>query len=274
MNTARSQGTQELARRIRTHVLRMTNLGGGSHVGAIFSCADILAVLYGGVLSIDPGAPKALNRDRFILSKGHAGGGLYAVLAERGFFPLSKLLTHYQDGGDLSGHVSHTLPGIEVSTGALGHGLSIAAGMAYAGKLRQAQHRIFCLLSDGECDEGSTWEAVLFAAHHGLSNLVAIVDYNRIQGLAPVSEVIELEPFADKWTSFGWVVREVDGHDHEALQQALAAVPFAPGRPSCLLAHTTKGKGVSFMENTVLWHYRIPQGAEYDAALAELEGSW
>jgi transketolase len=146
--------------------------------------------------------------------------------------------------------------------------------MAYAGKLRQAQHRIFCLLSDGECDEGSTWEAVLFAAHHGLSNLVAIVDYNRIQGLAPVSEVIELEPFADKWTSFGWVVREVDGHDHEALQQALAAVPFAPARPSCLLAHTTKGKGVSFMENTVLWHYRIPQGAEYDAALAELEGSW
>jgi len=264
--------TTEFARAIRIHALRMTNAGGGAPIGAIFSCADILAVLYDGILNVDPAAPEKADRDRFVLSKGHAGGGLYAALAERGFFPVEKLLTHYQDGSDLSGHVSHKLPGVDVSTGALGHGLSIAAGMAYAGKLKSASHRVFCLLSDGECDEGSTWEAVLFAAHHGLSNLVAIVDYNRIQGIAPISEVIELEPFADKWTAFGWAVREIDGHNHEALQAALAAVPFAPDKPTCLIAHTIKGNGVSFMENTVLWHYRIPRGAEFDAALAELEG--
>jgi transketolase len=264
-------GTRQLAYRVRTHALRMTSAGGGAHIGAVFSCADILAVLYGGVLRVDPAAPKSPTRDRFVLSKGHAGAGLYAALAERGFFPVEQLLTHYQDGSDLSGHVSHKLPGVDVSTGSLGHGLSIAAGMAYSAKLRSASHRVFCLLSDGECDEGSTWEAALFAAHHGLANLVAIVDYNRIQGIAPISDVVELEPFADKWTAFGWAVRELGGHDHEALRTALGAVPFAPGKPSCLIAHTTKGKGVSFMENTVLWHYRIPRGAEFDAALAELE---
>jgi transketolase len=260
-----------LARRIRTHALRMTSVGGGSHIGAIFSCADILAVLYGGVLNVDPAAPEWPARDRFVLSKGHAGAGLYAALAERGFFPIERLLTHYQDGSDLCGHVSHKLPGVDVSTGSLGHGLALAAGMAYAAKLKAAPHRVFCLLSDGECDEGSTWEAALFAAHHGLSNLVAIVDYNRIQGIARVSDVIELEPFADKWSAFGWGVREADGHDHAALHAALSAAPFTAGKPSCLIAHTTKGKGVSFMEDSVLWHYRIPRGGEFDAALAELE---
>jgi len=271
MTTPANYSTRYLARRIRTHALRMTSSGGGSHIGAIFSCADILAVLYGGILNVDAADPNKADRDRFVLSKGHAGGGLYAVLAESGFFPIEELQTHYKDGSHLSGHVSHRLPGIEVSTGALGHGLSIAAGMAYSAKLKQAQHRVFCLLSDGECDEGSIWEAALFAAHHGLSGLTTIVDYNRIQGIARVSEVIELEPFADKWTAFGWAVREVDGHDHDALQCAFEAVPFASARPSCLIAHTTKGKGVSFMEDTVLWHYRIPRGAEFAAALAELE---
>jgi transketolase len=249
----------------------MTNRGGGSHIGAIFSCADILAVLYSGILNVVPAAAKHPDRDRFVLSKGHAGAGLYAALAERGFFPVEKLLTHYQDGSDLCGHVSHELPGVDVSTGSLGHGLSISAGMAYAAMLRCASHRVFCLLSDGECDEGSTWEAALFAAHHQLAHLVAIVDYNRIQGLAPVSQVVEIEPFPEKWTAFGWAVREVDGHDHEALRTALSALPFAPGKPSCLIAHTTKGRGVSFMENSVLWHYRVARGAEFDAALAELE---
>jgi transketolase len=267
-----TKDSRALAKRIRTHALRITSTGGGSHIGAIFSCTDILAVLYGGILKVDPAAPDHLGRDRFVLSKGHAAGGLYAALAENGFFPIEKLQTYYQDGSDLSGHVSHKLPGVDASTGALGHGLSISAGMAYAGKLKQAEHRVFCLLSDGECDEGSTWEAVLFAAHHGLSNLVAIVDYNRIQGISPISEVIGLDPFADKWTAFGWAVKEVDGHDHEALHRAFAAVPFVAGKPSCLIAHTTKGKGVSFMENSVLWHYRIPRGAEFDAALSELEG--
>jgi len=261
----------ELARRIRIHALRMTSAGGGSHIGSVFSCADILAVLYSGVLRVDPAAPEWPGRDRFVLSKGHAGAGLYAALAERGFFPPEKLLTHYQDGSDLCGHVSHELPGVEVSTGSLGHGLSIASGMAYSAKLKAAAHGVFCLLSDGECDEGSTWEAALFAAHHGLSNLTVIVDYNRIQGLARLSEIIELAPFAEKWTAFGWAVSEVDGHDREALHQTLTAVPFTQGKPSCVIANTTKGKGVSFMEDTVLWHYRIPKGAEFEAALAELE---
>jgi len=260
-----------VARAIRIHALQMTSNGGASHIGAIFSCADILATLYSRILRVDADEPDNINRDRFVLSKGHAAAGLYAVLAELGFFPLEKLMTHYQDGAELSGHVSHKIPGIEVSTGSLGHGLSIAAGMAYAGKLRAAEHRVFCVLSDGECDEGSTWEAAMFGAHHKLSNLVAIVDYNRIQGIAPISEVIELEPFADKWTAFGWEVREVNGHDHEALAGALARLPYVTGKPSCLIAHTTKGKGVSFMENTVLWHYRIPRGAEFLGALAELE---
>jgi transketolase len=156
MSATTTNDTRELARRIRVHALRMTSSGGAAHIGAIFSCADILAVLYGGILNIDPAAPKLPTRDRFVLSKGHAGGGLYATLAEQGFFPVEQLMTHYQDGSDLCGHVSHKLPGVDVSTGSLGHGLSIAAGMAYAAKLSSASHRVFCLLSDGECDEGST----------------------------------------------------------------------------------------------------------------------
>jgi len=264
--------TLDLAKRIRLHALRMTSKSGASHVGAAFSCADILAVLYSRVLNVDPLNPSWPLRDRFVLSKGHAGSALYAVLAECGFFSVEKLETHYMDGSDLCGHVSHKgVPGVEVSTGSLGHGLALAAGMAYAAKLDGLWHRVFALLSDGECDEGSTWEAILFAAHHQLDRLVTIVDYNKIQSLAPVSETIGLEPFAQKWSSFGWAVKEVDGHNHEALADALRSVPFSIGKPSCLLAHTLKGKGVSFMENTVLWHYRVARGAEFDAALAELE---
>jgi len=267
------ESTTEFARTIRIHALRMTSLGGGSHIGAIFSCADILAVLYGVVLKVDPAAPEWAERDRFVLSKGHAGGGLYAALAERGFFPVEQLLTHYQDGSLLSGHVSHELPGVDVSTGSLGHGLSIAAGMAYAAKLKGARHRVFCMLGDGECDEGTVWEAALFASHHRLSNLVVIVDCNRLQGIDPVAKVLNLAPFADKWAAFGWAVAEIDGHDHATLASTLSAIPFASEKPSCLLANTIKGKGVSFMEDTVLWHYRIPRGEEFDAALAELQGS-
>jgi transketolase len=265
--------TVVLARRIRRHAVRMVNRGGSSHIGSILSMADIIAVLYGRILRVDPSDPRWPARDRFVLSKGHAGAGVYAALAERGFFPVALLDTHYQDGSDLSGHVSHKgIPGVELSTGSLGHGLSIAAGMALAGRLAGAGHRVFAVLSDGECDEGSTWEAVLFAAHHGLDNLVAIVDYNKIQSLAPVAEVLALEPFTDKWTSFGWAVREVDGHDHIALLEGLSRVPIRPGRPSVVIAHTVKGKGVSFMEHQVLWHYRTPRGEEYEAAMRELGG--
>jgi transketolase len=264
--------SEELARRIRRHALRMTSSGGSSHIGAIFSMADIVAVLYGYALRVDPARPDWPDRDRFILSKGHAGAGVYAALAERGFFPVEWLERHYQDGSDLSGHVSHKgIPGVELSTGSLGHGLPVATGMALAGKLDGRGHRVVALLSDGECDEGSNWEAILFAAHHGLENLVVIVDYNKIQSLAPVAETLALEPFADKWRAFGWSVVDVDGHDHAALRAAWDALPATAGRPTCILAHTVKGKGVSFMEHSVLWHYRTARGEEFDAALAELE---
>ncbi len=263
-----------LACRIRLHVLRMTNRGGSSHVGAAFSMADIVAVLYGSVLNVDPQNPKSPTRDRFLLSKGHAGAAIYAALAERGFFPVERLLDHCQDGADFSGHISHKgIPGVEFSTGSLGHALPVAAGMAFAGKRANAKHRVVCLLSDGECDEGSNWEAILFAPHHKLDNLAAIIDFNKIQSLASVSETLTLEPFADKWRAFGWEVREANGHDHAALHQNLSTSPWTPGKPSVLICHTTKGKGVSYMENTVAWHYRTAKGADFDKALAELESA-
>lgn len=264
--------TAALANRIRRHCLRMTNSGGSSHIASMFSICDMLAVLYSGVLNIDPAKPKAPGRDRFILSKGHAGAAVYATLAECGFFPVEKLKTHYQDGSDLSGHVSHKgIPGVEISTGSLGHGLSIAAGMAMGAKLDSTPFRVFVMLGDGECDEGSNWEAMMFAAHHKLDNLVAIVDYNKIQSLDWVENTLALEPFADKWRSFGWSVIEVDGHDHSQLQESFSQIPKIESKPTCIIAHTVKGKGVSFMENSVLWHYRTARGEEFDAAMKELE---
>lgn len=267
--------TRELALKIRRHAVRMTHLGKSSHIGAILSMADIIAVLYGKVLAVRPEEPRWEGRDRFILSKGHAGAGVYAALAERGFFPVAQLNTHYANGSLLSGHVSHKgIPGVELSTGSLGHGLSVGTGMAYAAKLDGTTHRVYVLLSDGECDEGSNWEAILFASHHRLSNLIAIIDYNKIQSLAPVEDTLALEPFAAKWRSFGWQVMEVDGHDHDAMAAALAVNPADIDHPTCVIAHTTKGKGVSFMENSVLWHYRTPQGEEYERAMAELGGPY
>lgn len=233
--------------------------------------AEILAVLYGGALRIDPDRPTDPGRDRLILSKGHACAGLYAALAERGFFPIDWLESFYSNGARLAGHATAgDIPGIEVSTGSLGHGLPIACGMAKAAKIDGDGYRIVALLSDGECDEGSNWEAALFAPHHRLDNLVAIVDYNKIQSLGSTAEVLGLEPLADKWRSFGWSVREVDGHDLGIVRETLESLPFEEGRPSCIVAHTIKGKGVSFMEGELLWHYRTPQGSEYSAALLEL----
>jgi transketolase len=265
--------TKDLALKIRRHAVMMTSRAKSSHVGAVLSMADIIAVLYGEVLEKRPLEPRWPGRDRFILSKGHAGAGVYAALAECGYFPPEELKEYYMNGSLLSGHVSHKgVPGVEVSTGSLGHGLSIGAGMAYAARLSSKSHRVYVVLGDGECDEGSVWEAVLFAAHHGLSNLVAIIDYNKIQSLAPVKDTLGLEPFSDKWRSFGWSVTEVDGHDHEELKAALDTNPLDLDRPCCVIAHTVKGKGVSFMENSVLWHYRTPQDREYEDAMAELGG--
>lgn len=263
----------ELAARIRYQTLMMINRAKSSHIGTCYSMAEILAVLYGSVLCVDPERPEWPERDRFILSKGHGAAALYAVLAERGFFPLNWLDTFYQNGSRLAGHVTHhCVPGVEVSTGSLGHGLSIATGMALAAKRDGHAYRVLALLSDGECDEGSVWEPILFAAHHKLDNLIAIVDYNKIQSLGSVKEVMDLEPFADKWRAFGWAVREVDGHDVNELESTFNSLPFNEGCPSCIIAHTIKGKGVSFMENKLLWHYRCPQEDEFAGALAELEG--
>lgn len=232
--------------------------------------SDIMAVLYGRVLRVDPERPDWPQRDRFILSKGHAGAAVYAALAHTGFMDVETLDQHYQNGSILSGHVSHKgVPGVELSTGSLGHGLGVAVGMAKAAMLKNAEHRVVCLLSDGECDEGSNWEAAMFAAHHRLRNLTAIIDYNNMQSLATVEETLALEPFVDKWEAFGWTVRDVNGHDHEAIANALAREPD-DDKPLCVVCRTTKGKGVSFMEDAVLWHYRTPQGEEYDAAMGEL----
>lgn len=265
--------TQTLAKKVRLHALRMTSRGGSSHVGAALSIADILAVLYGKTMRHDPMRPDWNERDRFILSKGHAGAAVYATLAEVGYFPVDVLGRHYQDGSVLSGHVSHKgIPGVELSTGSLGHGLGVGTGMAKALKSTGSSSRVFVLLSDGECDEGTIWEAALFAQHHRLDNLVAIVDFNKIQSLAPVAETLALEPFRQKWESFNWGVVEVDGHDHEKLDLTLRRLPALEARPTVVIAHTVKGKGVSFMENTVLWHYRTARGEEFDRALAELEG--
>lgn len=261
-----------IARQIRIHCVNMTHRAKSSHIGSSLSMADLLAVLYNGILRIDPANPEWPDRDRFILSKGHACAALYATLAERGFFPIDWLDTFYQNGSLLAGHVTHThIPGVEVSTGSLGHGLSMATGMALVAKRDVRPYRVFVLLGDGECDEGSTWEATLFANQHQLDNLVAIVDYNKIQSLDHVKKVMDLEPFVKKWQSFGWGAREIDGHSVTEIHQTLSQVPFKPRHPSCVIAHTIKGKGVSFMEDTVLWHYRSPQGEEYELAMAELK---
>ena len=263
-----------LAWLIRRNGLEMTHLSRGSHIGSVFSAAEIIAVLYSSVLNVDPADPRKPDRDRMILSKGHAGAAVYAALAETGFFPVEELGTHYANGSRLSGHVSHKgVPGVELSTGSLGHGLAVGAGMALGAKMDGAAWRTFVVLGDGECDEGEVWETALQAAQFRLDSLTAIVDYNHMQSLDTVANTLALEPFADKWRDFGWNVLSCDGHDTEALKEAFAEAEKGRGggKPTVILAHTVKGKGVSFMENSILWHYRTPQGEEYEAALRELE---
>ncbi len=264
----------ELARRMRVHCVQMTSRANASHVGSALSTCDLLATLYGKFLRFDPQRPDWPERDRFILSKGHACTALYAVLAEMGYIPMEELESFYQDGSRLLGHATHKgMPGIEMSSGSLGHGLCVSTGMALAAMRDGAAHKIYCMISDGECDEGSTWEAALFAPHHKLDNLIVIVDYNKIQSLARVEDVIDLKPLGQKWAAFGWNVREIDGHDLDAIDRTFGDIPFEQGRPSCVIAHTVKGKGVSFMEDKLLWHYRAARGELLDQALAELEAS-
>jgi transketolase len=263
--------TQTLAKKIRVEALQMVHRAKASHIGSALSICDIVAVLYGRILHFDPKQPSWVERDRFILSKGHACVAVYAVLAECGFIGREDLLCYGQDHSVLMNHISHKVAGVEFSTGSLGHGLPFGVGKALAAKRREQSWRTFVLLSDGELGEGSNWEAMMFAAHHQLEKLVAIVDYNKLQSLTTVDKTLRLEPLGDKARAFGWSVREVDGHDHNALENLLGCVPWETGKPSFLIAHTTKGKGVSFMENIVDWHYKTPSAEQLKHALEEID---
>ena len=264
-----------LSKQMRIDILRMINRANTSHIAAAFSIVEMLAVLYSGGANIAPETVHDANRDRIILSKGHAGAALYAVLAEKGFFNKAELDTYNQNDSRLSGHILHTgVPGIELSTGSLGHGLPVACGMALTGLMDQKDYRVFCICGDGECDEGTTWETALFAAHYQVENLTLIVDHNKMQSLDFCKNTMCLEPFADKWRSFGWDVQEIDGHDCQGIRAALLNAAACKGKPSVIIANTVKGKGVSWMENDILWHYRAPQnGDEYDQAYQELTAS-
>ena len=257
---------------LRKHVLKMTNNGKSSHVGSALSCADIVFALYFRLMNIDPENPKMPERDRFILSKGHAGSAVYAALAMRGFFDEAELVNHYSNGSNLSGHVSHKgVPGVELSTGSLGHGLSVGTGIAFGLKQSLSQAKTIVLLSDGELNEGSNWEAIMFASHHRLGKLIAIVDYNKLQSLESTHKTLDLEPLSEKFTSFGWSVVEIDGHDIPMFEAAYRKHNADVDKPMVIIAHTTKGKGVSFMENQVHWHYAPPSDTELMQALEELE---
>lgn len=262
----------ELARNCRISVLNMITKARASHVGSALSCIDLLAVLYSRFLKIDPQNPTASHRDRFIFSKGHAGAALYSVLSECGFFSKEILNTYCSNGSKLGGHVTTGTPGVEFSSGSLGHGLSFGAGIALSNKRSGNPGRVYVLLSDGECDEGSIWEAALFSGHHNLNQLCVIVDYNKVQSFGMTHAVLDLEPFEDKWKSFGWQTFLIDGHSHEAISETLQNALRPTDQPTVILANTIKGKGVSFMENKLEWHYRSPSAEELDRALTEILG--
>ncbi len=261
---------RDLARKVRAHCLRMTHRGKSGHVGSMLSMAELISVIYTRVLNVDAQAPNKPDRDRFVLSKGHGGGAVYAVLGEMGFFPKDWFQGYYRDAGKLMGHISHYVPGVEFSTGSLGHGLPVAVGMALAAKVADKKHRIMCLVSDGDINEGSTWEALWFAAQHHLDNLTVVLDYNRVQALGHSKDVLDMEPLGDKLVGSHWAYKEVDGHDVAAIDVALATLPFEAGKPSWLTAHTIKGKGVSWMEDTVACHYGSVTDEELAKALQEI----
>jgi transketolase len=257
--------------RLRKRVLQTIVAAGAGHTGGDLSCLDILTVLYGGVLRVSPETVSDPGRDRFVMSKGHSVEALYVVLADRGFFPLADLDAIGRAGSHYVGHPTRHVPGIEQNTGALGHGLAFGVGTALAARLSGRSFRTFVLLGDGELAEGSNWEASLAAAHHGLDNLVLVIDRNELQITGGTESVCALEPLADKLRAFGYAVREVDGHDHAALLDVFTVVPFEPGRPGAVLARTVKGRGVSFIESDVRWHHRVPKPEELLRAMAELE---
>jgi len=264
----------ERSRHLRRQIIRVLEGGGRGHIGTSLSLVEMLRVLFDSVLHYDVKNPEWPDRDRFILSKGHGCITLYVLLQEKGFFPEEELRKFCRFDGILGGHPDPKVPGIEVSTGSLGHGLPIAVGMAVAARRRGAKHRVITVLGDGECDEGSVWEAAMSAAKHRLDNLTVLVDYNKQQSYASTYEVLDLEPFAAKWEAFGFATREVDGHDVGALERTLGALPFAGGKPSAVICHTVKGKGIAFAENNLKWHHKSSiKSNEIDELLKAIEAA-
>ncbi len=268
MNKERLCELADFAFRVRRNCIRMTNHGQSGHVGSMLSMAEIITVLYNGVLkNVSAQDPKNPARDRFILSKGHAGCAVYAALYEKGYFPEDWLMTYYCDNGKLMGHISHHVPGVEFSTGSLGHGLPVAVGMALNAKLKNASHKVYCLMSDGDMNEGSTWEGIMFAGQHKLDKLVGIVDYNRVQALGHSENIADLEPLDEKLKLWGWDAVYVDGHDLEALENAFAAIE-ENGKPTMIICRTIKARGIPWLEDTVKSHYGFIPNDKVEEAIA------
>lgn len=262
---------EQIAREMRMELVKMSHKAGTVHLGSSLSCVDLIVALYWTMLKIDPKNAKDPNRDRFILSKGHAATTLYAILAKRGFFPQEFIERYAQDGAELAEHPGpNCVPGMEAATGSLGHGLSLGIGMALAARIKKQSYRVFALLSDGECNEGSVWEAALFAPAQKIDNLVALIDFNKWQATGRSEEIMMLQPLCKKWESFGWNAFEIDGNNMREVLATLEKIPFGNGKPTAIIANTVKGKGVSFMEDDNNWHYRIPTVEEVDAARKEL----
>ena len=260
--------SEVLSVKIRLKAWKMAYKAKASHMGGNFSMADAISVLYTDVLNIDPKDPENECRDRVILSKGHCCAVMYALLAEKGFFPEEELDHFGENGSMLSCHISKKVPGVELSSGSLGHGAAVAAGMALNGKLNGKHYNVYAICGDGECDEGSIWEMVMFAGQHKLDNFTVIIDANKIQAMGDTKDIINLQPIAEKWKLFGWTALDIDGHDHDALRAAFSA--SHEGKPKVIVANTIKGHGVSFMENSLWWHYQIPFSNYYPKAIEEL----
>lgn len=262
---------RQIANEVRRLSLQMAVNAHSSHSGGALSMADLLTVLYSGVINISPQTVNDENRDRFLLSKGHCCASLYAILAIKGFLPKDELLSQYgKNGGVYFSHVSHKLNGVEISSGSLGHGLPVACGIAVAGRTKGLNYKTYCLTGDGELDEGSCWEAIMFAAHQKLNNLCLIVDYNKIQSMGNVSDICNLSPLAEKFRSFNWNVVEIDGHNYDEIEKAYNIFRKEKDKPTVIIANTIKGKGVSYMEGKLLWHYRTPNEEQMKQAMEEL----